>query len=91
MALGVGGVDDVALRRDRADQTLADPHPGVVHRLCRQADGREQFEHFAGAIEVNRTDLRHEVGGDQLGDPVEPLLWRHRLGHDLDQPLEQHP
>ena len=74
MALRVGGVDHLALRGDGADQALADPHPGAVHRLGRQADGGEQLQHLAGAVEVDRADLGHEIGRDQLRDAVQPLL-----------------
>ena len=47
-----------------ADQALADPQPGLVHRLRPQALGREQLEHLAGAHDVDRADLGHDVGGD---------------------------
>jgi hypothetical protein len=86
---GVGGVDDRALRRDGADQPLAYPHPREVDGLLRQPLGGEQLEHVAGAVEVDGADLGHEVRRDDRDDPVEPLLRRHRLGHDVDQPPEQ--
>ena len=91
VALRVGGIDHLALRGDGADQALADAHPGLVHRLGREADGGEQLEHLAGAVEVDRADLGHEIGRDQPDDAVQPLLRTDRFGHHLDQPPEQHP
>ena len=88
MALGVGGVDRrcPAPRSCRPDPRRPASGCGAPPRRARPIGG-EQLEHLAGAIEVDRADLGHEVGGDQLDDPVEPLLRRDRLGHDLDQPL----
>ncbi len=91
VALRVGGVDDLALGGDGADQALADSHPGLVHRLGGKADGGEQLQHLAGAVEVDRAHLGHEVGRDQPDDAVEALLRADRLGHHLDQPPQQHP
>ena len=76
MALRVGERQRPGCGGDVADQALADPQPGAVHRLGLQALGGEQLEHLAGAHDVGRADLGHHVGGDDADDLVEPLLAR---------------
>ncbi len=57
-----------------ADQALADPQPGAVHRLGPQPFGREQLEHLARPHDVGRADLGDHLGGDDAHDLLEPLL-----------------
>ena len=56
------------------------PSPTRIRVRCTASAARpiggEQLEHLAGAVEVDRADLGHEVGRDQLDDAVEPLLRR---------------
>ena len=72
-----------------ADQALADPQPGAMHRLGPQPLGGEQLEHLAGAHDIGRADLGDHLGGDHAHDAVEPLLRAARAGHDVAQPAQQ--
>ena len=54
-----------------------------------QAFGGEKLEESARPHDIERTDLRHHVGGDMRDDAVELLLRCLRSRHDLAQSLEQ--
>ncbi len=89
--LGRRRADHRPCRRDGADQALAHPHPRVMHGLAGQALGREELEQVAGALDVERAHLGHEVGGDHAHDLIEALLRAGGLGHHLDQAAQEPP
>ena len=67
---GFGEVEDAPFRSDGADQTLAHPQPGDVHRFLPQAMGREQLEEIV-AEQVDRANVALHRRGDQVDDAVE--------------------
>jgi hypothetical protein len=79
-----------AVGRDVADETLADPEAGTVHRRGIEALRREQFQHLAGAQQVDRADLGHHLVGDQAHDLGERVLDGTRTRHRVPEPLEEH-
>ena len=86
---GVGQVQRPGFGRDQADKTLADAQRGIVDRFALQTFGRIEFENTIGAQDINGTDFRDDVRGDQHHDLVESLLRRDRLRHDFAKPAEQ--
>ena len=75
---------------DVAHQALADPEARAVDGRGVEALRGEQFQHLAGAQQVDRADLRHHLVGDQSHD----LAQRHFDGlgtrHRVPEPLEEH-
>lgn len=90
MVLGIVERQRPAVRRDVADQALADPEPRAMHGRGVEALGREQFQHFARAQQIDRADLGDHLVGDQTHD----LAQRHFDGlgtrHRVPEPLEEH-
>ncbi len=83
MRLGVGERQRLGGGGDQADQALAGPHGGEMHRLAIQALGGEELEVAVVAQDVDRADLRDHVGRDQDDDAVEARLRADRLRHGL--------
>ena len=77
-----GEVEDSAFGGDGADQALAHPQLGDVHRFLAQAVGREQLE-LVVAQQIDRADLAAHRLGDQVDDAVELGLGRAARGHHL--------
>ena len=93
MGLGVGERNRPGTRGDVADHAFADAQAGLVHRRLVQALGGVEFQHVAGAPQVQRTHLGDHVGRDQGDDPVETLLAGDRpgAGHDIADTPQQPP
>ncbi len=89
MMLGVGQRKRLGARGDQADEALARPHRGQVDGLAIEALGRKELHRAVGAHDVERTDLRHHVGGDEDDDAVEARLCGDGLRHDLAEPPQQ--
>ncbi len=89
MVLRVGQGQRPGPGRDHADQALADPQPGVMHRRFLQALGGEQFQQVAGAPDVDRAHLRIQADGELADDPVQALLGRARARHDIADTRQQ--
>ena len=53
----IGGVDRLRGLGDAADQTLAQPHPGLVHGFGVQTLGGAEFQRFGVAEQIDRADL----------------------------------
>ena len=85
----VGGVDRLAGAGHAAHQPLAQPQPGLMHRLGAQPFGRAQFQRLRIAEQIDRTDLGPDRIGDVVGDVVEPVLARPRRGKRVPEPLKQ--
>ena len=83
MRLGVGEGERLCGGGDQADQALAGPHGGEVHRLAVEALGGEEFEIAVVAQDVDRADLGDHVGRDQDDDAVEARLRADGLRHGL--------
>src|SRR3954451_15393381 len=49
----------------------------------------EQLVYITGAAQIDRTDLRHHIGGDQHHQLVETRLRARWLRHDLTQAAKQ--
>ena len=79
-----------AVGGDVADQTLADPEPGAMHRRGVEALGGKQFQHLAGAQQVDRADLGHHLVGDQAHDLGQRVLDGTGTRHRVPEPLEEH-
>ena len=65
-----GEIEDASFGGDRADQALAHPQPGDVHRFLAQAVGREQLQ-LVVAQQVDRADFAIHLVGDEVDDLVE--------------------
>ncbi len=89
VGLRVGQVERPRLRRDGADEALADAQRSVVDRLRLQALGGVEFQHAVGMQHIDRAHLGHHVGRDLGNGLVEPGLRADRLRHDLPQAAEQ--
>ena len=87
--LGVGEIEPDRLLGDGADEALARLQLGLVHGLALEALGGVELEKVARPHDVDRADLGHHVGGDDLDDLVKALLRCDRLRHDLAEPSEQ--
>ena len=87
MRLGQG--ERLRALRDEADEALAGLHGGQMNGLAVQALGGVKLEPLVGAQNIDRTDLRHHIGGDLHHDLVEPRLRVHRLRADFAQPAQQ--
>ncbi len=83
-------IDGGGLARHQADQAFVDVHHGQVDGLPVQTFGGIELEGVVYAQHVNRTDLRHHVGGDQHHDLVQAFLRADRLRHYLAKPAQQH-
>jgi hypothetical protein len=81
----IGQVHRLGGFRHQADQALAFLQPGLVHGGTGQALGGEQFQHLAGAAQIDGADLRHHVGGDDADQLVQPGLRAGLFRHDLAQ------
>jgi hypothetical protein len=73
--LGVGG--------NLTDQALANPEPGLMHGPAPETLSGKQFKHFAGALDINRADLRGHAGGDDLHHLVQFHLGGGLAGHEV--------
>ena len=89
MRLRIGERECARLGSDMADQALTHPQPGLVDGFGIEAFGREEFEHVAGAADVDRAHLGDHVGGNDQHDLVETGLRGPGRGHDVAQPPEQ--
>ena len=54
-----------------------------------EALGGEQFQHLAGAAQIDGADLRHHVGGDDGDQLVQPHLGAGLLRHDFAQAAQK--
>jgi hypothetical protein len=79
MGLRVVEGERPGVRRDVADQALADPQARAVHGGRIEALGGEQLEHLAGAQQIDRADLGHHLVGepDARPRPASPRACRH--------------
>ena len=94
---GFGAIGEVGVRRrlvevqrfdlvgDHADQPLAKPEAGHVHRLLLQPAGRVKFER-AVAQQIDRAHLAVEAFADDADDAVQLSLRVGARRHDLVQP-----
>ena len=89
MLMRLGQGERLRALRDQADQALAGLHGGQMNRLAVQALGGVKFKPLVGAQDIDRTHLRHHIGGDLHHDLVEPRLCVHRLRADFAQPAQQ--
>ena len=87
MALRVGQRQRPVMGGDVADQALADPQARAVHGRGIEALGGEQFEHFAGAQQVDRADLGNHLVGDQAHDLAQRVLDGVGTRHRVPEPL----
>ena len=85
----VGQVHRFGGFRHHADKSLAFLQAGVVNRGAVQAFGGEQLQHLAGAAQIDGTDFRHHVGGDDRDQLVQPHLGGCLLRHDFAQAAQQ--
>ena len=85
----VGEIDRLGGFRHQADQALAFAHPRVVDRGAVEALGGEQFQHLAGAAQIDGADFRHHVGGDDADQLVQAHLGGGLLRHDLAQAAQE--
>ena len=89
MLPGVGAGHRSGGLRDQADQPFPGAQTRPVDRFRLQADGAEQFQHFARAHDVARADVGGQFGGDQGDDLVEFRLRITGTRHDVAQPRKQ--
>ena len=89
MVLGIGETERAGMGGNVAHQPLTEAKPGGVNRLAAEPVGREQFKDFAGAAQINRTHLGHQVGGNRARHLVEAGLSRAARGHDFAQAPQQ--
>ena len=89
MVLRVGKRERFGRRRDQADEALAGPHRGQMHRFAIEAFGGEQLERPVGARDIDRAHFGDHVRGDQDDDAVQTRLRRDGLRHDLAEPSQQ--
>ena len=89
MLLRLGQGERLGALRDQADEALAGLHGGQMDGLAVQALGGVKFKPLVGAQHIDRTHLRHHIGGDLHDDLVEPRLRVHRLRADFAQPAQQ--
>ncbi len=85
----VAEVDRLARFGGKAHKPLAILQPRAMHGFGVQTLGREQFEHIAGAPQIDRTDFRDHVGRDHAHQLVEARLGAGALRHDLAQAAQK--
>ena len=89
MVLRVGQVERPGVVGDVADQAFADTQAGLVHRRRLQSLGGEQFQDFAGALDVDRAHFGHHIGSDDDDDLVQTFLGCAGARHDVAHPRQQ--